>query len=486
MTKVLVVDDEGDIRELLIDELTDAGYETIEAENGAEALDRVYTDRPDIVLLDLMMPVLDGIQVLEVLKANSSTANLPVVLLTAVSAAEGEQRSLELGARHYITKPWEPGTIQTVIKVTLREGEQTISRDEEGEQTISRDEAGEQTISSDEAGEQTISSDGDGEQTVSSDGDGEQTVSSDGDGEQTISSDGDGVQSNSAAGGERVTTVGTSPEKASAEGKPDFKTIFASEIEELANAGDGVDPRPNFGNTGSQDFETSAFISTGDPQLNLKLGGGVPREGVTFIEGAASTGKSVLCQHFAKAALANGFNVSYFSSQHSPTSLVSQMTSLGLNPSEYYNSKQLLIKAIPIVGPSSDSADALSDLAREVKEMAANCEFVIIDDLAGVTNRNQASAIISFLSQCKALARSGNSIVIAAHPDGMSEEALIRVRSLSDAYLGLSVEKSGTRLNKVLEVFKVANAEFQTGNRVAFEVEPGMGIRVNAISKVNG
>ena len=68
----------------------------------------------------------------------------------------------------------------------------------------------------------------------------------------------------------------------------------------------------------------------------------------------------------------------------------------------------------------------------------------------------------------------------------MSEAALIRVRSLSDGYLGLSVEKTGSRLNKVLEVFKVANAEFPTGNRVAFEVEPGMGIRVNAITKVNG
>ncbi len=121
MTKILVVDDESDIRELLTDELVDADFDVIEAENGAEALNRVYNDHPDLVLLDLMMPVLDGVQVLKTLKSNPYTSKLPVVLLTAVSADEGEQRCMELGANHYVTKPWEPGAIQTVINVTLRE-----------------------------------------------------------------------------------------------------------------------------------------------------------------------------------------------------------------------------------------------------------------------------------------------------------------------------------------------------------------------------
>ena len=369
MTKVLVVDDERDIRGLLIDELTDLGYEVIDAENGADALDRVYNDRPDIVLLDLMMPVMDGIQVLDALKSNSHTADLPVVLLTAVSADEGEQRTMDLGVNHYVTKPWAPGTIHTVIKVTLREA----AKDDQ------------------------------------------------------------------------------------------------------AAAGEGA----------GQEIEPSAFISTGDPQLNLKLGGGVPLKGMTFIEGAASTGKSVLCQHFAKAALVHGYGVSYFSSQHSPTSLISQMTSLGLNPSQFYRSNQLMITAIPIIGPFKDCTEALLDLARQVKDMAANFRFVIVDDLAGLTNRDQESAIIGFLRQCKELGSSGNSIVVAAHPDGMSDDLLIRVRSISDGYLGLRVEQSWSSFNNMLEVFKVANPKFRTGNRVNFHVEPGMGIRVSAITKVN-
>lgn len=379
MIKVLVVDDERDIRELLVDELTDSGFEAIEAENGAKALDRVYTDRPDIVLLDLMMPVLDGMQVLEVLKSNPNTASLPVVLLTAVSADEGEQRARDLGANHYVTKPWEPGAIQTMIKVTLREVA-----------------AAEQADSSDDT---------------------------------------------------RVpASAGTA-------------------------AGQQIDP--------------SAFISTGDPQLNQKLGGGVPREGMTFIEGAASTGKSVLCQHFAHAALVDGYGVAYFSSQHSPTSLVNQMTSLGMDPSKFYRRNQLMIKGIPILGPASDYKEALVDLASQVTEAAASCHFVIVDDLAGITNRDEESEIIHFLNQCKTLGGSGHSIVIAENQFGMSDDVLTRARSLSDEHLGLRAEKTWSRFNKVLEVFKVANAEFRTGNRVNFEVEPGMGIRVSAISKVS-
>ena len=104
------------------------------------------------------------------------------------------------------------------------------------------------------------------------------------------------------------------------------------------------------------------------------------------------------------------------------------------------------------------------------------------------------SSIVNFEKGCgtgwhthksEELGSSGNSIVVAAHPDGMSDDLLIRVRSISDGYLGLRVEQSWSSFNNMLEVFKVANPKFRTGNRVNFHVEPGMGIRVSAITKVN-
>ena len=76
-------------------------------------------------------------------------------------------------------------------------------------------------------------------------------------------------------------------------------------------------------------------------------------------------------------------------------------------------------------------------------------------------------------------------MVVAAHPAGMSGDALNGFRSVSDGYLALRIEKSGSKLNNVLEVFKVGNAEYQTGNRVHFVVEPGMGVRVDPTSRVS-
>ena len=122
MTKILVVDDEIDIVNLLIDDLSDEGFDVISAHNGLEALAEIYREQPDVVLLDLMMPVLNGYEVLQELRRNPKTKSLPVIMLTAVSPAEGEQAALRLGANHYVTKVWEPGTLQAVIRVALREG----------------------------------------------------------------------------------------------------------------------------------------------------------------------------------------------------------------------------------------------------------------------------------------------------------------------------------------------------------------------------
>lgn len=120
MTKVLVVDDEVDIVNLLVDDLSEDGFEVISADNGATALEQVYREQPDIILLDLMMPVLTGYEVLRELRSDPTTQNLPVIVLTAMSPTEGEQAAMRFGANHYVTKAWEPGTLQAVIKVALR------------------------------------------------------------------------------------------------------------------------------------------------------------------------------------------------------------------------------------------------------------------------------------------------------------------------------------------------------------------------------
>lgn len=121
MAKVLVVDDEPDIRNLIRHLLSIAGHEVLMASDGAEALISVGQDPPDVMILDVSMPVMDGFQVLENLRANPETSGIPVVLVTTLPPVKGENAGRTLGVTHYLTKPWDAGTLETAVRVVLRE-----------------------------------------------------------------------------------------------------------------------------------------------------------------------------------------------------------------------------------------------------------------------------------------------------------------------------------------------------------------------------
>ena len=118
---VLVAEDEQDIRDSLTDILVYAGYEVIGAEDGGAALELARREHPDIILLDVMMPVMDGFEVLKNLKENPSTEAIPVIILSAVPPVEGERNAIGKGAEHYLAKPCDPDVLQLTIKVALRE-----------------------------------------------------------------------------------------------------------------------------------------------------------------------------------------------------------------------------------------------------------------------------------------------------------------------------------------------------------------------------
>ena len=95
MSKILVADDDPDIRALLFYLLEDAGHEVSEAANGRSAVHQVQQEVPDLVLLDVLMPIMDGIQVLKQLRDNPETKSLPVVMLTDFSILDEQNPSLE-------------------------------------------------------------------------------------------------------------------------------------------------------------------------------------------------------------------------------------------------------------------------------------------------------------------------------------------------------------------------------------------------------
>jgi two-component system alkaline phosphatase synthesis response regulator PhoP len=120
LPKILVVDDELDILELIRHTLAKEGFEVHVAANGAQALDQTSKVNPEIILMDVMMPVMDGMEACRQLKENPDTKNIPVVFLTARSEEFAELAGFEAGADDYIAKPIRPRVLLSRIKAILR------------------------------------------------------------------------------------------------------------------------------------------------------------------------------------------------------------------------------------------------------------------------------------------------------------------------------------------------------------------------------
>lgn len=123
--RILVVDDEADISTVLSITLKRAGYEVTTARDGMEALERVAEKTPDLILLDVMMPRLDGIETLRRLRGAPQTAGIPVIMLTAKARTEDRVAGFDVGADDYVAKPFAPAEVLARVRSLLRRTEQT-------------------------------------------------------------------------------------------------------------------------------------------------------------------------------------------------------------------------------------------------------------------------------------------------------------------------------------------------------------------------
>lgn len=115
--KILVVDDEERMARFIRLNLEHDGFQVVEAHRGKEAMDKLRTALPDLILLDIMLPDLDGFEILKMIRENN---NVPVIMLTAKGEEEDRVRGLELGADDYITKPFSPRELVSRVKAVLR------------------------------------------------------------------------------------------------------------------------------------------------------------------------------------------------------------------------------------------------------------------------------------------------------------------------------------------------------------------------------
>ncbi len=119
-SRVLIVEDETDIRDLLAFHLEREGYQVSKSRTGIDALRQIKASPPDLILLDIMLPELDGLEVCRRLRRESGTAGLPVVMLTAKGDEVDRVLGLELGADDYIVKPFSPKEVVARVRAVLR------------------------------------------------------------------------------------------------------------------------------------------------------------------------------------------------------------------------------------------------------------------------------------------------------------------------------------------------------------------------------
>jgi two-component system alkaline phosphatase synthesis response regulator PhoP len=117
--KILVVEDDNDLVELLSFNLKSCGFSVGTAADGAEALKKVRSLAPDLILLDIMLPELDGFAVCEILRRDPATARIPVIMLTAMSSEFARLNGLEAGADDYVTKPFSTKKLVERVKELL-------------------------------------------------------------------------------------------------------------------------------------------------------------------------------------------------------------------------------------------------------------------------------------------------------------------------------------------------------------------------------
>jgi len=122
--KILIIEDEKDIVKMLDYNLKKEGFKVLSASDGEDGLDMAYKENPGLVLLDLMLPGMDGLDVCKAIKKDAKTAHIPIIILTAKTQEADKIVGLELGADDYVTKPFSPRELIARIKAVLRRGKE--------------------------------------------------------------------------------------------------------------------------------------------------------------------------------------------------------------------------------------------------------------------------------------------------------------------------------------------------------------------------
>lgn len=229
-------------------------------------------------------------------------------------------------------------------------------------------------------------------------------------------------------------------------------------------------------------LEKAKTVSTGNAEIDKKLGGGIPMGSLVLIEGQSDSGKSVLTQQLTWGSLREGCKVSVLTTENTVKSLIKQMQSLNLDILDYCLLNRLRIFPVKAMKARDGTDRALTALLNAIL-LQKGQDIVMIDSLTSFVAHSSMEQVISFFEECKSYCNGGTTVSVVTHSYAFDESMVVRISSMCDAHLRLSLENMGEKLMKILQVAKVRGAQQSTGNVVTFDVEPGWGMKIIPFTK---
>ncbi|MFL2763616.1 MAG: ATPase domain-containing protein [Dehalococcoidia bacterium] len=231
-----------------------------------------------------------------------------------------------------------------------------------------------------------------------------------------------------------------------------------------------------------RDNDNSDIISTGSNEIDRRLGGGIPKSSLMLVEGDEGAGKSTVAQQLVWGGLNDGLKTSIYTTEQNINSLLRQMASLGQDVTDFFLMNELEVYPL-VISPDEEDAESLFEKLGKHMKNNLDSDIIVVDALTTFVSQSGGDQIQDFFSNCKSLCEKGKVVICTVHAKAFDEEFLLRIRSLCDAYLRLTVQSAGNRLIKAMEVAKIRGAEMTTGNITGFDVEPGLGIRIVPITR---
>lgn len=223
------------------------------------------------------------------------------------------------------------------------------------------------------------------------------------------------------------------------------------------------------------------IISTTNGEFDKKLGGGIPTGSLIIAEGQSDSGKSVFIQQLLWGGLKGGLKSCLITTEDTVRSMIRQMQSLNMDIQDYFLLNHMNI--VPVKAVRSKNEDNGYKGIQEILKKQKAFDFIAIDSLTSFITTSSDSATISFFEDCKYLCNEGTTLAVVAHSYAFNQSLLVRISSMCDAHLKLTLENMGDRLIKTMEVSKVRGAEKSTGNIISFDVEPGWGMKLIPFTK---